>query len=90
MTAHEVLQEAQRRGIVLTPKGTALRFRGPKDALNEELKRELVRNKPEIIGILEAGPATYPCSGCEQFVFAKPNAVCYWCRCRAGEVPHEA
>ena len=86
MTAHEVLQEAQRRGIVLTPKGTALRFRGPKEALNEELKRELVRNKPEIIVILEAGRSTYPCSMCGQFAFAEAGTICYWCR----EVPHEA
>ena len=86
MTAHEVLQEAQRRGIVLTPKGTALRFRGPKDALNEELKRQLVRHKPEIIAILGAGPETYPCSSCGQFTFSEADVVCYWCR----EVPHEA
>jgi len=86
VTAHEVLQEAQRRGIVLTPKGTALRFRGPKDALNEELRRELVRNKPEIIALLVDDRSTHPCSTCGQFAFAEAGTICYWCR----EVPHEA
>ena len=89
MTAHEVLQEAQRRGIVLTPRGTAIRFRGPRGALSEELKRELVRHKPEIIVILEAGPETYPCSSCGQFTFAEADVLCYWCR-RAAQKPHYA
>ena len=79
MTAIEALHEARRRGIVLTPAGESLHFRGPKDALGEELKRELVRHKPEILEILEAGPATYPCSRCQRFVFAEPGVVCYWC-----------
>ena len=86
MTAHEALQEAQRRGIVLTPAGATLRFRGPKDALNEAFKRELVRHKPEIIVLLGEDHSTYPCSRCERFAFAEPDIVCYWCR----EVPHEA
>ena len=86
MTAHQALQEARHRGITLTPAGTTLRFRGPKDALSEELKRELVRNKPEILVILEAGPAIYPCSACDQFAFHEAGTVCYWCR----QVPHEA
>ena len=86
MTAHEALKEAQLRGIVLTPAGTSLRFRGPKEALNSELKRELVRNKPEILVLLGAGPATYPCSSCGRFAFAQADVVCYWCR----EVPREA
>ncbi len=86
MTANEVLQEAQRRGIVLTPAGTTLRFRGPKDALSAELKRELVRHKPEIIALLVDDHATYPCGKCGQFAFAEVDTVCYWCR----EVPHEA
>ena len=86
MTAHEVLAEAKRRGILLTPVGTTLRFRGPKDALNEALKRELVRHKPEIIAILGAGPETYPCSSCGQFTFSEADVVCYWCR----KVPREA
>ena len=89
MTAHEVLREAQRRGIVLTPAGTALRFRGPKDALNEELKRELVRNKPEILALLVEEYATHPCVRCRRFAFAEADVVCYWCRC-ADEAPHEA
>ena len=89
MTAHEVLQEAQRRGIVLTPKGTALRFRGPKDALNEELKRELVRNKPEILSLLVEDRAMYPCGRCRRFTFAEADTVCYWCR-HAAEATHEA
>ena len=61
MTAHQALQEARHRGITLTPAGTTLRFRGPKDALSEELKRELVRHKPEIIALLVEDHATYPC-----------------------------
>ena len=86
MTALEALQEARRRGIVLTSAGTALRFRGPKDALSEDLKRELRRHKPEIITLLGAGPATYPCTTCGQFAFPEAGTCCYWCR----EVPHEA
>ena len=86
MTAHEVLAEAKRRGILLTPAGTTLRFRGPKDALNEALKRELVRHKPEIIAILGEDRSTYPCSRCERFAFTEADVVCYWCR----EVPREA
>ena len=89
MTAQDALQEARRRGIVLTPAGAALRFRGPKDALNEELKRELVRHKPAIIVLLGKGRSTYPCSRCERFAFAEAETVCYWCR-RAAEVPHYA
>ncbi len=86
MTAHEALQEAQRRGIVLTPAGTSLRFRGPKDALGEEFRRELTRHKSEILEILGEGRSTYPCSSCGRFAFAEANMVCYWCH----EVPHEA
>ena len=86
MTAHQAIQEARRRGITLTPAGATLRFVGPKGALNEELRRELKRHKPEIITLLGEGPSTYPCSRCERFVFAGPNVICYWCR----EVPHEA
>ena len=85
MTAHEALQEAKRRGIVLTPQRTAIRFRGPRGALSEELKRELVRNKPEILALLE-DRSTYPCSTCGQFAFAQAGTICYWCR----EVLHEA
>ena len=87
MTAHEALREARRRGITLTPAGTALRFRGPKDALTEELKRELRKNKPEILALLDAGRSTYPCSRCARFAFAEADVICYWCR---REVPHEA
>ena len=89
MTAHEAIEEAQRRGIVLTPAGATLRFLGPKGALSEELKRELTRHKPEILNLLEEGRSTYPCSRCERFVFADPDIVCYWCR-RAAEATHEA
>ena len=89
MTAHEVLQEAQRRGIVLTPAGTSLRFRGPRGALGEDLKRELKRHKPEIIVLLVEGRSTYPCGECGRFAFAEADVVCYWCR-RAAGVPHEA
>ena len=89
MTAHEVLQEAHRRGIVLRPAGAALRFRGPKDALSEDFKRELKRHKPEILNLLGETRSTYPCSRCERFAFAEPTIVCYWCR-RAARVPHEA
>ena len=53
MTAHEALQEARSRGIVLTPVGTILRLRGPADALDEELERELKRHKPEILVLLK-------------------------------------
>ena len=86
MTAHEALQEAHRRGIVLTPAGATLRFRGPKGALSDELKSSLKRHKPEIIALLGEPRSTYPRSKCEQFAFAEPDIVCYWCR----KVPHEA
>lgn len=89
MTAHEVLQEAQRRGIVLTPAGRALRFRGPKDALSEDLKQALKRHKPEILQLLGEGRSTYPCSLCGRFSFAEAEVVCYWCR-HAAEATHEA
>ena len=89
MTAHDALKEARHRGIVLTPAGMSLRFRGPKEALNSELKRELVRHKSEILELLKTGRSTYPCSRCERFAFAEADVVCYWCR-RAAEVPHEA
>ncbi len=80
MTAHEALQKAQRLGIVLTPVGATLRFRGPKGALSEALKRELVRHKPEIIVLLGEGLSTYPCTTCGQFAFHEADTVCYWCR----------
>ncbi len=86
MTAQQAIEEARSRGIVLTPAGATLRFLGPKDALSEELKRELKRHKPEIITLLGEGRSTYPCARCEQFAFAEAGTVCYWCR----EVPHEA
>ncbi len=89
MTAHEAIQEAQRRGITFSTAGTTLRFRGPKDALSDDLKHELKRHKPEILEILEAGPATYPCSRCAKFSFPGPGILCLWCR-RDAEVPHEA
>ncbi len=86
MTAHEVLLEARRRGIELTPGATTLRFRGPEDALDEEFKRELKRHKPTIITLLGEGRSTYPCSRCERFAFTEADVVCYWCR----KMPHEA
>ncbi len=86
MTAHEVLQEAQRRGIVLTPAGTALRFSGPKGALNEELKLALVRHKPEILALLKEPRSGYPCARCQTFAFPEAGTFCYWCR----KVRHEA
>ena len=89
MTAHQALQEARRRGITLTSAGKTLRFRGPTDALSEAFKRELKRNKPEIIVLLGEGPSTYPCSRCERFAFAEADVVCYWCR-SAARVPHHA
>ena len=89
MTVHEVLRETQRRGILLTPEGTSLRFCGPKGALNEELKRELVRHKLEILALLVEDHATYPCPRCRRFAFVEPDTVCYWCH-QAAEAPHEA
>ena len=80
MTAHEALQEAKRRGIILTPRGTAIRFRAPRGALSEELKQELVRHKPAIIVLLGEGLSTYPCTTCGQFAFHEADTVCYWCR----------
>ena len=89
MTAHQALQEARHRGITLTPAGTALRFVGPKGALNEELKLALKKHKPSIIALLEEGRPTHPCSRCERFAFAEPDVVCFWCR-HAAEEPHYA
>ena len=86
MTAHEVLQEAERRGIALAPAGTSIRFRGPKNALSEEFKRELVRHKPEILELLGGDRSTYPCSMCARFAFTEAGVICYWCR----KVPCEA
>ena len=86
MTAHEVVQEARRRGITLTLAGANLRVRGTEGSLSEGFKRELKRLKPEILVILQEARPTYPCSRCERFVFIEPDVVCYWCR----EVPHEA
>ncbi len=86
MTAQQTIEEARSRGIVLTPAGATLRFLGPKGALSEELKRELVRNKPEILSLLVEDRSTYPCSTCGQFAFAQAGTICYWCR----EVLHEA
>ena len=79
MTAQEALQEAQRRGIVLTPSGTTLRLRGPRDALRD-LKDELRKHKPRIIRLLAEGPPTYPCTTCRQFAFPEAGTACYWCR----------
>ena len=89
MTAQQAIEEARNRGIVLTPAGEKLRFRGPKGALSEKLKCALTRHKPEILNLLEEVRSTYRCSGCERFVFAEPDIVCYWCR-RAAEAIHEA
>lgn len=89
MTAQEAIREARRRGIVLTPAGPTLHFRGPKGALREELKRELKRHKSAIIALLVEGCPTYTCSRCERFVFAEADVVCYWCR-RAAEETHRA
>ncbi len=80
MTAHEALQEAQRRGIVLTPAGATLRFRGPKGALSDELKRALTRHTPEVLGLLRGDFPTYPCVRCETFAFHEADTICYWCR----------
>ena len=87
MIAREALREVRRRGVSLAPQGTFLRFRGPKGALSEELKRDLVKHKPEILVLLGGDRATYPCSTCGGFAFAAAGTVCHWCR---GEVTHEA
>lgn len=80
MTAHEALQEARSRGLVLIPVGPVLRLRGPIDALDDELKRELVRHKPEILALLRGDFPNYPCVRCEMFAFPEADTVCYWCR----------
>ena len=86
MTAQEALQEARSRGIVLTPVGTILRLRGPADALDEELERELKRHKPEILVLLKKPRSGYPCARCQSFAFPEAGTFCYWCR----KVLHEA
>ena len=79
MTAQEALQEAERRGIVLTPSGTTLHLRGPRDALTD-LKHELGRHKQTIIRLLGGGPPTCPCPTCRQFAFPEAGTACHWCR----------
>ena len=80
MTAEEAIKEAGSRGLALTPVGTILRLRGPEDALDEELQRELKRHKPEILALLRGDFPAYPCVRCETFAFHEADTVCYWCR----------
>jgi hypothetical protein len=62
MTAAALIEEVYRRGIVLTPRGDRLGFRGPVGALTPELKAALKQFKPEVLGLLAAGttPAAAP------------------------------
>ena len=87
MTPNEALQEARRRGIELTPVGQILRLRWPEGALDEELRRELKKHKPEILALLkEPYSAGYPCARCQSFAFPEAGTFCYWCQ----KVRHEA
>ena len=80
MTAHEALQEARRRGIDLTPLGQILRLSWTEGALDEDLRRELVRHKPEILALLKEPRSGYPCARCRSFAFPEAGTFCYWCR----------
>ena len=86
MTAQQAIQEARRRGITLTPAGTKLRYRGPEGSLGDDFKRELKKNKPEIIALLKEPRSGYPCARCQSFAFPEVGTVCFWCR----KVRHEA
>jgi hypothetical protein len=62
MTATALLEEAHRRGIVLTPRGDRLGIGGKAGAVTPELKAALKQFKPEVLGRLAAGnpPAAAP------------------------------
>lgn len=47
-----LLEDLERRGIVLESDGVDLRFRAPRGALTIELKREIIERKSEILALL--------------------------------------
>ena len=80
MTAVEVLHEARRLGIKLTPNGDRLRYRGPPGVITRDLLTELKRHKPDLIALLSSSRETHACTRCHRFAFPQRGVVCYWCR----------
>ncbi len=54
MTLQELLQTVKERNIALVADGDLLRYRAPEGALDDDLKDELRRHKPEILAVLKA------------------------------------
>jgi hypothetical protein len=58
-TINDIIRTAQDRGIELSPDGNHLRYCAPEGSLDDRLKEELIRNKPEILAALKHPTATY-------------------------------
>lgn len=59
MTTAELLVALESRGIELTADGEALRYRAPKDALTESLRRALAEHKAELLALLRDREAPF-------------------------------
>lgn len=53
MTATNILAELTARGVILTPEGDRIRYRGPKKALTPELLEQVAKHKPELLAYLQ-------------------------------------
>ena len=76
MTTAELLRATRERGIELHAVGDGVRYRAPRGALTDDLRRALTARKAEILAILTG---TFSCGYCGRFSFHEPT-VCFWCR----------
>ena len=56
MNAAAIIIDAATAGVELIAEGDALRFRGPRSALNDELLQTLCDNRDEVIAALKGSP----------------------------------
>ena len=79
MIAAEVFNWASNEGIQLYPEGERIRYRAPRGALTDELRRAIVLHRVELLTLLRRPNGAYCCSACERFAFPEPT-MCFWCR----------
>ena len=86
MTAVEILNELQKRGIDIELAGEKIRLHGSEDDLDESLVESIKTHKSEIIKLLSGGPASNKsrpiwCAECEHgsYKASETGPETLWC-----------
>jgi len=65
MTAHDVLKVADHRGIQFNISGYEIQFDAPKGAMDDELIRQVKRNKSHLLLLLDKNAPIWCSTNCE-------------------------